>query len=100
RGEAARLWATTLEQQVVVIAAYYTVLEAEKLRTVTLQTIALRREQLTQASQRFDSGRLTKNELLVVQVGLQDAEQELRRRDLAIEEARWAFNEGLGLPID
>jgi outer membrane protein TolC len=100
RGEAARLWATTLEQDVVVIGAYYTLLEAEKLRDVTTQTIALQREQLSHASERFDAGRLTKNELLVVQVGLQDAEQELRRRALAIDEARWALNDALGLPVD
>jgi len=100
RGEAARVWATTLEQQVLVIGAYYTLLEAQKLRAVTTQTIALQREQLGHASERFDSGRLTKNELLVVQVGLQDAEQELRRRDLAIDQARWALNEALGFPID
>jgi outer membrane protein TolC len=100
RGEAARLWATTLGQDVVVIGAYYTLLESEKLREVTTQTIALQREQLSHASQRFDSGRLTKNELLVVQVGLQDAQQELRRRDLAIDEARWALNDVLGLPVD
>ncbi|MCC6849070.1 MAG: TolC family protein [Deltaproteobacteria bacterium] len=100
RGEAARLWATTLEQDVVVIGAYYTLLEAEKLRHVTTQTIALQREQLSHAQERFDSGRLTKNELLVVQVGLQDAEQELRRRDLAIDEARWALNDAIGLPVD
>jgi outer membrane protein TolC len=100
RGEAARLWATTLQQDVLVIGAYFTLLEAEKLREVTEQTIALQREQLTHAAQRFDSGRLTKNELLVVQVGLQNAEQELRRRALAIDEARWALNEALGLPID
>ncbi len=100
RGEAARLWATTLEQNVVVIDAYFTLLEAEKLREVTVQTIALQREQLAHASERFDSGRLTKNELLVVQVGLQDAEQELRRRDLAIDEARWALNDAVGFPVD
>lgn len=100
RGEAARLWATTLQQDVVVIGAYYNLLEAEKLREVTVQTIALQKEQLSHAQERFDSGRLTKNELLVVQVGLQDAEQELRRRDLAIAEARWALNDATGLPVD
>jgi cobalt-zinc-cadmium efflux system outer membrane protein len=100
RGEAARLWATTLQQDVVVIGAYFTLLEAEQLLAVTAQTIALQREQLTHATQRFDSGRLTKNELLVVQVELQNADQELRRRALAIDEARWALNEALGLPID
>lgn len=100
RGEAARLWATTLQQDVVVIGAYYTLLEALKLRTVTEQTIALQREQLSHATQRFDSGRLTKNELLVVQVGLQDAEQELRRRALAIDQARWALNDAIGASVD
>ncbi|MCC6763964.1 MAG: TolC family protein [Deltaproteobacteria bacterium] len=100
RGEAARLWATTLEQDVVVIGAYYNLLEAEKLRQVTTQTIGLHREQLSHARERFDRGRLTKNELLVVQVGLQDAEQELRRRDLAIDEARWALNDAIGLSVD
>lgn len=100
RGEAARLWATTLEQDVVVIGAYYGLLEAEKLRQVTLQTIALHREQLAHARQRFDSGRLTKNELLVVQVAMQDSEQELRRRELALDSARWALNDALGLPVD
>jgi outer membrane protein TolC len=100
RGEAARLWATTLQQDVVVIGAYFNLLEAVKLRAVTTQTIALQREQLTHAAQRFDSGRLTKNELLVVQVGLQDAEQELRRRLLAIDQARWALNDAIGLPVD
>jgi outer membrane protein TolC len=85
---------------VVVISAYFTLLEAQKLRDVILQTIALQREQLAHATQRFDSGRLTKNELLVVQVGLQNAEQELRRRDLAIAEARWALNDAIGFPID
>ena len=35
-----------------------------------------------------------------MQVGLQDAEQELRRRDLAIDEARWALNDAVGLPVD
>jgi outer membrane protein TolC len=94
------LWATTLQQDVVVIGAYFALLEAEKLRVVTLQTIASRREQLAHATRRFDGGRLTKNELLVVQVALQNAEQELRRRDLAIAEARWALNDALGLPID
>ena len=100
RGEAARLWATTLQQNVVVIDAYFTLLEARKLREVTEQTIALQREQLAHARERFDSGRLTKNELLVVQVGLTDAEQELVRRDLAIDQARWALNDAIGLPVD
>lgn len=99
RGEAARLWATTLEQDLVVIGAYYNLLEAERLREVTLQTIGLHRQQLAFSEDRFRSGRLTKNEVLVVQVASRNAEQELRRRDLAIDEARFALNQAVGLPI-
>jgi outer membrane protein TolC len=100
RGEAARVWAATLETDVVVIGAYYNLLEAERLRDVTTQTIALHRQQLTFADDRFRNGRLTKNEVLVVQVALRNSEQELRRRDLAIDEARFALNQAIGLPID
>ena len=100
RGEAARLWAATLETDVVVIGAYYNLLEAERLRDVTMQTIALHRQQLTFADDRFRNGRLTKNEVLVVQVALRNAEQERRRRELAIDEARFALNQAVGLPID
>jgi outer membrane protein TolC len=100
RGEAARLWAATLEQDVVVIGAYYTLLEAERLHDVTLQTLALHRQQLGFADDRFRNGRLTKNEVLVVQVGLRNAEQQLRQRTLAIDEARFALNQAVGLPID
>lgn len=100
RGEAARLWAATLETDVVVIGAYYNLLEAERLRDVTMQTIALHRQQLTFADDRFRNGRLTKNEVLVVQLALRNAEQEQRRRELAIDEARFALNQAVGLPID
>jgi len=100
RGEAARVWAATLDTDVVVIGAYYNLLEAERLRDVTTQTIALHRKQLTFADDRFRNGRLTKNEVLVVQVALRNSEQELRRRDLAIDEARFAVNQAIGLPID
>ncbi len=100
RGEAARLWATTLDQDLVVIDAYYTLLEAERLRDVTLQTIALHRQQLAFSQDKFRNGRLTKNEVLVVQVGLRNAEQELRARELAIDDARFALNQAVGLPID
>jgi outer membrane protein TolC len=100
RGEAARLWATTLDQDLVVIDAYYTLLAALRLRDVTLQTLALHRQQLGFANDRFQSGRLTKNEVLVVQVAVRNSEQELRRRALAIDEARFALNQAVGLPID
>jgi outer membrane protein TolC len=100
RGERARAWATTLEQKVAVIRAYFDVLAAQRLRVVVLQDIAADRTQLANAQQRYDSGRLTKNELLVVQVKLQDAEQELRQRELDIDRARWTLNEATGRPVD
>jgi len=100
RGERARVWATTLAQQVEVVRSYFALLEAGRLREVTLQTIALDRQQLDNAGQRFANGRLTKNELLVVQVALRNAEQRLLRDELAIDRARWALNEAIGLPVD
>src|SRR5581483_6831294 len=75
-------------------------LQAKRLREVTEQTLALDRRQLGIARSRFDAGRLTKNDLLVVQVELSNAEEELVQRDLAIDEARWTFNQAVGLPVD
>src|SRR5262249_19476565 len=66
----------------------------------TKQRIAAQRHQLESAQSRFNSGRLTKNELLVVQVTLRNVEQELVRRDLDIAEARWTLNRLVGLPVD
>jgi outer membrane protein TolC len=100
RGERARAWATTLMQKVAVIRAYFDLLEAERLRGVVEENIVLDREQLANAERKYDAGRLTRNELLVVQVSLQDREQELRRRDLAIDRARRALNEAVGRPVD
>src|SRR5262249_26117647 len=100
RGERARLWATTLDEQVSVVRGYFRLLETEHLRVVTEQRIAAQRHQLESAQSRFNSGRLTKNELLVVQVTLRNVEQELVRRDLDIAEARWTLNRLVGLPVD
>jgi outer membrane protein len=100
RGERARQWATTLEQQVAVIRSYFQLLAAERLAEVTAQTIALDRAQLRDADEQFGHGRLTKNGLLVVQVAVANAEQEAVQRRLAIDEARWALNETVGLPVD
>jgi outer membrane protein TolC len=100
RGERARLWATTLAQHVLVVQSYFELLEAERLRDVTRQTIDVQRQQLANAQSRFDSGRLTKNELLVVQVALRNAEQRLVQGELAIARARWTLNDTLGLPVD
>jgi outer membrane protein len=100
RGEQARLWATTLEQQLGVVQAYFGLLEAKRLREVTEQNVALYREQLANAQSRFANGRLTKNQLLVVQVVLRNSEVELQQRDLAIARARWALNEAIGADVD
>jgi len=100
RGEQARLWATTLDQQTAVIRAYFQLLEAQRLREVTDQTIALDRQQLADAQSRFDAGRLTKNELLVVQVALAYAEQQRVQGDLSVDQARWNLNDAIGLPVN
>jgi outer membrane protein TolC len=100
RGEQARAWATNLEQQTLVVRSYFDLLEALRLREVTQQTLALYRQQLATAQSRFDNGRVTKNQLLVVQVALRNAEQQLLQRDLAIERARWTLNQVIGAAID
>lgn len=100
RGEQARLWATTLDEQLAVVQAYYQLLEARRLRVVTEQTIALYRSQVDIARSRYDQGRLLKNDLLTVEVALQTAEQGLLGRDLAIEQARWTFNQVIGVAVN
>jgi outer membrane protein TolC len=100
RGEQARLWATTLNQQAQVVRAYYDVLEAQRLREVTQLTIGLDREQLAVADSRFRNGRATKNDVLVVQVALQNAQQQLVQRNLLIDQARWTLNQAIGIAVN
>src|SRR6185295_3938099 len=100
RGEQARVWATTLEQQIQAVQSYFQYLEAQRLREVTEQTIASYQRQLDDAKSRFDAGRVTKNDVLVVQVTLQDAQQELVRRDLEIARARWNLNQTVGAEVN
>jgi outer membrane protein len=100
RGEAARLWATTLAEQLVAIRAYFGLLEAQRLRVVTRERIRAQEEQLRTAQARYDAGRLTRNELLVVQVALSEVQQELVARDLAVDQWRWALNDATGRPVD
>jgi outer membrane protein len=100
RGEQARVWATTLDEQLAVVERYFELLETRRLRVVTEQTIALYRAQVAIAQSRFDQGRLVKNDLLTVQVALQTAEQSLLARDLAIEQARWSFNQAVGVGVN
>jgi outer membrane protein TolC len=100
RGEAARRWATELDQDVLVIRAYYDRLAAERLREVTEQTVALYQKQYDDADQRFQAGRLTKNEVLEVQVVLRNARQRMQQHDLAIDRARWVFNEAIGVDVN
>ena len=69
----------------------------ERLREVVEQTIALDRAQLANAQQRFDAGRLTKNELLVVQVALPGrASRSCVQRDLDDRPGALALNEAIG----
>lgn len=100
RGEQARRWAVELEQGVAVIRAYYQRLAAERLREVTEQTIALYERQYGDADERFRAGRLTKNEVLEVQVVLRNAQQRLQQDELNIDRARWAFNQAIGVDVD
>jgi outer membrane protein TolC len=100
RGERARLWATTLEQERAAIDAYFALLAAERLREVTDQRITLQRDQLDHARSRFDAGRLTKNEMLVVAVALETTEADRVQRGLDIDHARWLLNETIGLAVD
>jgi outer membrane protein TolC len=100
RGERARLWATTLAQEARVVRSYLQLLEAERLRTVAEQTVTVDRAQLRNTQSRFDGGRVTKNELLVVQVTLRNAEQELLQRTHAIDAARWQLNDAVGLSVN
>lgn len=100
RGEAARRWATELEQNVVVVRAYFERLAALRLREVTEQTIALYEKQFSDADQRFQAGRVTKNEVLEVQVVLRNAQQRRQQEDLAVDRARWTFNQAIGVDIN
>jgi outer membrane protein len=100
RGEKARAWATTLAERLEVVRAYFDLLEAKRLREVADQDVELYRRQLQDADARFQSGRVTKNEVLVVQVALANAEQEERRIDLSIARARYALNERIGADVN
>jgi outer membrane protein len=100
RAEAARRYATLLDEQVTAVRSYFGLLEAERLRAVAEQTLAAQREQLANAQSRVDAGRLTRNELLVVQVAVQSTEQLLRVRNIEVARARWALNQVIGRPID
>lgn len=100
RGEQARAWATTLEQQLAVVRAYYQLLEAIRLKEVATQTVEVYGTQFAIAEERYSNGRLTKNDLLTFDVARKNAEQEVLRRDLLIERARWDLNEAIGADVN
>jgi outer membrane protein TolC len=100
RAEQAQRFATLLAEQVAAIRSYFDMLEADRLRAVTEQTLAAQRQQLANAESRVNAGRLTKNELLVVQVAVRNSEQLLRQIDLQRARARWALNQLIGRPVD
>jgi outer membrane protein TolC len=100
RAEQAQRFATLLAEQVAAIRSYFDMLEADRLRTVTEQTLSAQRQQLANAESRVNAGRLTKNELLVVQVAVRNSEQLLLQLDLQRARARWALNRVIGRPVD
>lgn len=100
RAETARAWATRLDEERAVAAAYFGLLEAERLREVGVQTVALHQRQFTDASSSFEQGRLTRNGVLVVEVALSDARQAVRRLDNAVAASRRELNAVTGLDID
>lgn len=99
RAEAARAWATHLDEEKNVAAAYYGLLEAERLREVGQQTVTLYERQLADASIRYEQGRLTRNGVLVVQVTLTDARQVVLQLENAVAIARRALNVVTGLDV-
>jgi outer membrane protein TolC len=100
RAETARRYATLLGEQVDAVRSYFQLLEAERLRDVGEQTLTAQRQQLANAKSRVEAGRLTRNELLVVQVAVQSTEQDLLLRNLRIAQARWRLNQVIGRPVD
>ena len=99
RGEASRVAAIELEEQVNVVRAYFGLLEAKRLLTVADERVALLGEQLGHAQQRFDAGRLTLNERLVVEVALANAKHERFQRDLVVDQQRFLLNRAIGAPV-
>lgn len=99
RAESARAWGTRLEEQSQVAAAYFGLLEAERLRDVSARTVALHERQLADATNRYEQGRLTRNEVLVVEVALASSRQRLLRLDNAIASARRRLNQRTGLAV-
>ncbi|MEA2626557.1 MAG: outer membrane protein [Candidatus Binatota bacterium] len=100
RGERARLWAATLDEEVRVVRAYFDLLEARRLRDVADQRIAVFEKQLADSRARFENGRVTKNEVLVVDLALANAVLERTQRELAADRARWRLNETIGVAVD
>jgi len=100
RGEQARQWALTLDQQTTAVRMYFQVLEAQRLVEVSDQTLAHLRQQLVQTQSQLDNGRITRNELLVVQLALRNTEQHRRQRVLHLDQSRWQLNQLIGNPVD
>lgn len=99
RAEAARDWATRLDEQTAVLAAYFQLLEADRLRAVALRTTALHERQLSDASSRYEQGRLTRNEVLVVDVALATSRQRVLQMETAMAAARRKLNRVVGLDV-
>jgi outer membrane protein TolC len=100
RAEEARRFATLLDEQVAAVRAYFGLLEVGRLRDVEDLRLAAERVQLKNAESGVSAGRLTRNELLVVQVAVRNSEQLVRQLDLEGSRARWSLNTIIGRPVD
>jgi outer membrane protein TolC len=100
RADEARRFAVLLGERFAATQSYFALLEAERLADVARQTLTAQRQQLANAEARVAAGRLTKNELLVVQVAVRNSEQLLRQVELQEARARWTLNRVVGRPID
>jgi outer membrane protein TolC len=100
RAEEARRFAVLLGERFEATQSYFALLEAERLADVARQTLAAQRQQLANAEARVAAGRLTRNELLVVQVAVRNTEQLLRQVELQAARARWTLNRVVGRPVD
>ncbi|MBI4083028.1 MAG: TolC family protein [Candidatus Lambdaproteobacteria bacterium] len=72
--------------------AYYRVLEAEKLRSVVVESIALVEQQASQARDFLTQGLVARSDVLSVEVRLAERRQDLIRADVALKSASAALS--------
>lgn len=82
-----------------VCQGYFRVLRAEKMVTVAQQEVTLLKEQLKDATNLYEFGVATYNDVLQAEVALADARQRLITAENDVTNAKAALNKILGLPI-